>query len=199
MATLRESDVIAGVVLVELVAHGDARGRFVETYRREWFADQPCGEMVQASRSDKAAGSLVGLHYHRFQSDYWQIVAGVARVVLHDLRAGSPTEHHTLELDLAGDDDPPRGLLIPPGVAHGFAALSDLTLYYLVDHYYNPDDELGVAYDDPEIGANWKVTDPVVSPRDLANPPRAGLPAALVPEFSSRSQAVRPQGVPDRL
>jgi dTDP-4-dehydrorhamnose 3,5-epimerase len=60
-------------------------------------------------------------------------------------------------------------------VAHGFAALSDLTLTYLVDGYYDPADELGVAWDDPEVGADWGVPDPVLSGRDRANPRRADL------------------------
>ena len=74
---------------------------------------------------------------------------GTARVVLHDLRVGSPTEGATMSLDLEGTED--RGLFIPPGVAHGFASLTDVLLWYLVDNYYNPADELGVAWDDPEI------------------------------------------------
>jgi dTDP-4-dehydrorhamnose 3,5-epimerase len=57
-------------------------------------------------------------------------------------------------------------------VAHGFAALTDLMITYLVDSYYNPEDELGVAWDDPEIGADWGVADPILSARDQANPRR---------------------------
>jgi dTDP-4-dehydrorhamnose 3,5-epimerase len=60
-------------------------------------------------------------------------------------------------------------------VAHGFASLSELTLTYLVDSYYNPEDELGVAWDDPAIGADWGVAEPVLSARDLANPQRAAI------------------------
>ncbi len=59
-------------------------------------------------------------------------------------------------------------MFIPPGVAHGFAALSDMTITYLVDGYYNPADELGVAWDDPDIGADWGLTDPILSTRDQA-------------------------------
>ncbi len=107
----------------------------METYRRSWF---PLGrEMVQGNRSEKEAGALVGLHYHLHQSDYWYVLRGMARVVLHDLRTGSPTDGATLSIDLDGDHD--RGLFIPPGVAHGFASLTDLTLWYLVDNYYNPE------------------------------------------------------------
>ena len=68
-------------------------------------------------------------------------------------------------------------MFIPPGVAHGFASLTDLLLWYLVDNYYNPDDELGVAWDDPEIGADWGVDAPVLSARDQSNPRRADVDA----------------------
>ena len=66
---------------------------------------------------------------------------GNARVVLHDLREGGPTDGATLELDLSGDNH--MGVFIPPGVAHGFAAITDTVITYLVDGYYNPADELG--------------------------------------------------------
>ena len=80
------STAIDDVIVVEPEAHGDARGRFVETYRRTWF---PLGrEMVQGNRSEKQAGAVVGLHYHLHQADYWYLLRGRARVVLHDLRAG---------------------------------------------------------------------------------------------------------------
>jgi len=183
VTTVNESDQIAGVFVVEPASHGDARGRFVETYRRSWF---PAGrEMVQSNRSDKAAGALVGLHYHLHQADYWYFTRGQARVVLHDLRVGSPTEGRTQVLDM-GDADG-RGVFIPPGVAHGFAALSDLTITYLVDQYYNPADELGLLWDDPAVGADWGVADPVLSNRDRANPGRSELPADRIPYAGLRT------------
>jgi dTDP-4-dehydrorhamnose 3,5-epimerase len=183
MATVTESEVITGVWLVEPDAHGDERGRFVETYRRSWF---PQGrEMVQANRSDKREGSLVGLHYHLHQADYWYVPTGRALVVLHDLRQASPTEGATLSLEIG--DRAEIGVFIPPGVAHGFAALTDLTITYLVDQYYNADDELGVAWDDPEIGADWQLADPVVSKRDQTNPRRSQLPAGRTPYFGLRT------------
>jgi len=131
MPQIVPSTVIADVVVVEPDSHGDPRGRFVETYRRSWF---PLGrEMVQGNRSEKQAGAVVGLHYHLHQADYWYVLRGRARVVLHDLRVGSPTDGATLTLDLDGEED--RGLFIPPGVAHGFASQRDLLLWYLVDGY----------------------------------------------------------------
>ena len=62
------------------------------------------------------------------------------------------------------------GLYIPPGVAHGFAALTDVTLVYLLDRYFDGSDEYGVAWDDPEIAADWGIMNPVLSARDRANP-----------------------------
>lgn len=183
MASVVESDVIAGVFLVEPKVFPDERGRFVETYRREWF---PMGrEMVQANRSEKQAGALVGLHYHLHQADYWYLLRGRARVVLHDLREGSTSDGATLVIELDGEVE--RGVFIPPGVAHGFVALTDLTLTYLVDQYYNPEDELGVAWDDPDIAADWGVDDPVVSERDRTNPRRADVPAGRRPYAGLRT------------
>jgi dTDP-4-dehydrorhamnose 3,5-epimerase len=174
---------IQDVLLVEPEVHGDDRGRFIETYRRQWL---PLGrEMVQANRSEKAAGAVVGLHYHLHQADYWYVLRGRARVVLHDLREGSPTDGVTEVLDLDGSED--RGLFIPPGVAHGFASLTDVLLWYLVDGYYNPADELGLAWDDPALGIDWGIGDPVLSARDQANPRRADITPALRPRAGLRT------------
>ncbi len=188
MAEITESDVISGVYIADPALFGDDRGVFVETYRREWF---PQGrEMIQANRADRQQGCVVGLHYHLHQADYWYVPFGRARVVLHDLRAGGPTDGATLTLDLGARPDGShdhRGVFIPPGVAHGFAALTDMTITYLVDGYYNPDDELGVAWDDPAVGADWGVGDPILSKRDQTNPARADLEPALRPHFGLRT------------
>ncbi len=183
MAEVRESDVIAGVHVVQPSIHGDARGRFIETYRREWIPG--AREMLQSNRADRQAGSIVGLHYHLHQADYWYVPVGTARVVLHDLREGGPTDGATHTLELSGDNH--LGVYIPPGVAHGFGAVTDMVITYLVDGYYNPADELGVAWDDPAIGADWGVTDPTLSDRDSKNPMRADLPAGRRPYWPMRT------------
>jgi dTDP-4-dehydrorhamnose 3,5-epimerase len=177
MPVLTPSPVIDGVVVVTPDVHGDNRGRFIETFRKEWIPDG--AEMVQANRADRKAGALVGLHYHRFQADYWYVPFGRALVVLHDLRASSSTDGATLSLEI-GDHDH-RGVYIPPGVAHGFWALTDMTITYLVDHYYNPADELGVAWDDPELGITWPNRNPELSQRDRTNPKRSEIPPELRP------------------
>jgi len=187
MATVTESDRIAGVYLVEPTRFGDERGYFIETYRREWF---PQGrEMVQGNRGNRIAGCLVGLHYHLHQADYWYVPFGHARVVLHDLRQGSPTDGATLCLDLGevdGGENNHLGVFIPPGVAHGFASLSDMAITYLVDGYYNPADELGVAWDDPAVDADWGVVDPILSERDRTNPRRGDIEPMWQPHYRLR-------------
>ena len=188
MATIRESDVIAGVRIVEPQMHGDERGIFIETYRREWF---PQGrEMIQGNRGDRTQGSVVGLHYHLHQADYWYVPMGACRVVLHDLRQGSPTDGATQVIDLGKRSDGShdhRGVFIPPGVAHGFAALTDMTITYLVDGYYNPTDELGLMWNDPAVQADWGVESPILSKRDQANPTRDGIDPQFRPHFGLRS------------
>ncbi len=183
MPRVTQSERIAGVHIVEPTIHGDQRGLFIETYRREWF---PQGrEMIQGNRSNKQAGAIVGLHYHMHQADYWYTPVGTIRVVLHDLRVGAPTEGATLSLDISGENH--IGVYIPPGVAHGFAALTDVVMTYLVDGYYNPADELGVAWNDPRIDADWGVSDPILSDRDTSNPLRADIPIEKMPIWPMRT------------
>ncbi len=188
MAEVTESEAIAGVYLVEPKIFGDDRGFFVETFRREWIPG--AREMIQANRGDRVAGCLVGLHYHLHQADYWYVPEGTARVVLHDLRQGSPTDGNTYSFDLGREADGTHkhmGVFIPPGVAHGFASLTDMTITYLVDGYYNPADELGVAWDDPEIGGVWGVDDPIMSERDQKNPNRVAIEPQWQPHFALRT------------
>ncbi len=160
---------IEGVRTIPLTSHADERGSLTEIYRQAWL--EPPRPMVQANLSVSAAGVLRGLHFHREQADLWVVVSGSAFVGLFDLRTGSPTEGRSAELELS--DGPERvGLYIPPGVAHGFLALTELSLLYLVDRAYTGDDELGLAWDDPAIGIAWPlpVTGPIVSERDRSNP-----------------------------
>ena len=72
-------------------------------------------------------------------------------------------------------------------MAHGFAALTDATITYLVDNYYNPNDELGVAWDDPEIGADWGIENPILSDRDQNNPYKKSIPQAAQPRSGLRN------------
>jgi dTDP-4-dehydrorhamnose 3,5-epimerase len=95
-------------------------------------------------------------------------MAGRIRVCLHDMRTESTTFGVTQSIDMPGDAS--LGIYIPPGVAHGFSALEDSTLTYLVDRYFDASDEFGVAWNDPTIAFDWGVTDPILSDRDQQNP-----------------------------
>jgi dTDP-4-dehydrorhamnose 3,5-epimerase len=180
MAQVNESGVIAGVYVVEPDVYGDDRGRFVETYRRQWIPD--AHEMIQSNRADRSAGSLVGLHYHLHQADYWYVPFGRAFVALHDLRDGSPSDGRSQTFEIGEHDH--RGIYIPRGVAHGFYAMTALTITYLVDGYYDPLDELGVAWDDPALAITWPDTAPVCSRRDQTNPKRSEIPDFQRPRYS---------------
>ncbi len=160
------------MVAVDLTSHADERGSVSEVYRGSWLpGTRP---IVQANLSVSRPGVLRGLHFHREQCDYWVPVAGAAFVGLYDLRRGSPTEGIKAELRI-GDDDR-RALLIPPGVAHGFYAESNLRLLYFVDAYFTGEDEFGLAWDDPEVGIQWPTREPLLSERDRSNPVLQGLP-----------------------
>jgi dTDP-4-dehydrorhamnose 3,5-epimerase len=189
MPLIAESEEIKDVVLVHLDAHKDNRGMFLETYRRQWL---PLGrEMVQGNRADRIAGSVVGLHYHLHQADYWYIPFGACRIVLHDIREGSPTYGNTLTIDVGAVITEPEfihlGVFIPPGVAHGFVALTDMTITYMVDNFYNSNDELGILWSDLEIKADWMYRKPNLSARDMQNPLIKDIPPHLKPHYGSRT------------
>lgn len=168
MTANRDHDLgIEGVRLIPLSPHPDARGSFVEIYRREWL-HRP-DQVVQANLSISREGVLRGLHFHRRQHDYWCVLSGTAFIALYDLRAGSPTESSKAELTIREGEER-FGLLVPPGVAHGLFAETPTLLLYLVDAYFTGEDEHGLAWDDPQLGVRWPRADPILSERDRSNP-----------------------------
>lgn len=170
---------IEGVKVADLIVRRDERGQFIETFRKEWFPERTW-QVIQTNRSDSVAGVLRGLHYHHRQVDYWYVPAGQIRVGLADLRPWSPTYLHSATIELG--DTNPVGLYIPMGVAHGFVALTNATLTYLVDNYYDGNDELGVAWNDPDLNVAWGVEAPLLSPRDAQNLPLRQIPAHTLPQ-----------------
>ena len=162
---------IDGVVLRPLSLLSDDRGSFSEAFRSEWFPGVP--GFVQGNLSRSRRGVVRGLHYHLRQFDLWVPLAGWLFVGLHDLRAGSPTAGETQTFTLAADE--PDVVLIPPGVAHGFQALEDAALLYLVSEAYDGTDELGFRYDDPGAAVPWPLPEVVVSDRDRDAPPLAAV------------------------
>jgi dTDP-4-dehydrorhamnose 3,5-epimerase len=179
MPQIQESNLIKDVQIITLQIFGDERGRFVETFRQEWFPRRTW-DIVQVNRSESIAGVVRGLHYHFHQVDYWLVAAGKIRAALYDMRPDSPTQGATQTIEMGGEQQ--LGLFIPIGVAHGFASLSEATLIYVVDNYYDSTDEHGVAWNDPDIAMPWGVESPLISPRDAANPLLKDIPLEKRPQ-----------------
>jgi dTDP-4-dehydrorhamnose 3,5-epimerase len=178
LSPIQPSEQIRGVYTVPIKTYEDERGRFMETFRREWFP-WVNWDKLQSNRSDSKAGVLRGLHYHHKQIDYWYAVSGRIRVGLADLRPTSETYMVTETLEIG--DNHQVGVFVPIGVAHGFLALTDCTLMYLVNNYYDGGDEYGVAWNDPDIRLMWGGTTPRLSPRDAKNPLLKDIPAEVLP------------------
>lgn len=178
MTEIIASEQITGVKFTQLKIFGDERGRFMETFRKDWFPERTW-EIFQSNRSDSKAGVLRGLHYHFQQVDYWHVPSGRVRVGLADLRPSSPTYGASQVLEIG--DHNQMGVFIPIGVAHGFLTLTDATVTYLVDQYYNGNDEFGVAWNDPILAVAWGVVDPILSGRDQQNPLLRDIKPAHLP------------------
>ena len=171
-----------GVVLLEPQVHGDERGFFVETFSREAWAEHGVDvEFVQHNHSRSGKGILRGLHFQTEpgQAKLLRCARGAILDVAVDLRRGSPTygqwEGHVL------DDERHRQLFVPVGFAHGFVVLSEVAdVCYLVSSYYDPATEAGIAWDDPDVGVEWGVEDPILSERDR-NAPRLAEIADTLP------------------
>lgn len=171
---------IRDVFTVKITPYGDDRGKFMETFRREWFP-QVSWDKMQSNRSESIAGVLRGLHYHFHQIDYWYVVSGTIRAGLVDLRPSSPTYLQSATIDMGETNN--IGLFIPVGVAHGFSALTHCTLIYIVNNYYDGGkDEYGVAWNDPQANIDWGLTDPLISGRDQTNPLIKDVPPDVMPE-----------------
>lgn len=151
--------------------------------------------MIQSNLSFSRAGVIRGMHFHRSQADYWVVLDGRAFVALYDVRAGSPTEGglETFTIDAAVAR---RGIFIPPGVAHGFCAITDVSLQYMVDAYYTGSDEYGFAWNDPEAAVPWPIERPITSARDASAPPLADVRQEVprfVPDPGSALEPADPQ------
>jgi dTDP-4-dehydrorhamnose 3,5-epimerase len=171
-----------GLVLLEPVVHGDERGFMVESFSRDAWAQLGVDvEFVQHNHSRSAKGTLRGIHFQTEpgQAKLIRCPRGEILDVAVDLRRGSPTygqwEAHVL------DDVKHRQLFVPVGFGHGFVVLSDVAdVAYLVSSLYDPETEAGIAWDDPDVGVEWQVADPLLSERDK-NAPRLSEVADELP------------------
>jgi dTDP-4-dehydrorhamnose 3,5-epimerase len=166
------STTLSGLMLLEPDVVADPRGFFLETFSRRRYQELGVpDDFVQDNQSRSNAGTIRGLHFqdHPGQAKLVRVARGRIWDVVVDIRRSSPTfgRHEAFELD----DVAHRQLYVPIGFAHGFCVLSELAdVAYRVSSYYNPEAERGVAWDDPTLGIDWPVTEPILSERDRQLP-----------------------------
>ncbi len=152
---------IEGVYVIETEVFGDERGYFMETYQKEVFKKAGINsEFVQDNQSRSKKGVLRGLHfqYTQPQGKLVRVIKGEVFDVAVDLRKDSPTYGKWEGVVLSEDNK--KQFYIPEGFAHGFVVLSDIAEFtYKCTDFYNPDDEGGIKWDDPEIGIKWPIDD----------------------------------------
>lgn len=162
------------VKILEPDVFGDHRGWFMETWSQKKLAELGINlTFVQDNQSFTAKkGTLRGIH---FQNGEWsqaklvRVVAGAVIDVAVDLRKGSPTYLQWVGVELSAENK--RQLLIPRGFGHGFVTLTDdVEFVYKVDNDYNKESDRSIRFDDPQIGVDWGVSDPVLSDKDKNAP-----------------------------
>jgi len=178
--------VLPGMLLIEPGVFDDKRGFFLETWNRENYLDTgfPDVDFVQDNHSRSAMGVLRGLHFQREypQGKLVQVMRGKVFDVSVDIRVGSPAFGRWAGFELS--DANHHQLWIPPGFAHGFCVLSDTVDFcYKCTNYYHPEDEAGIAWDDPEIGIEWPLQDVLLSDKDRQHPELSGIPAGYLPVY----------------
>lgn len=152
---------IEGLLIVEPQVFKDGRGHFFEAFSERDFQILTGRNLhfVQDNESESCYGVIRGLHFQQppyAQSKLVRVVKGKVLDVALDLREGSPTFGRHLALELSGDNY--RQLFIPQGFAHGFAVLSDSAVFqYKCDNYYAPSSEGAIAWNDPDLGIDWKL------------------------------------------
>lgn len=151
---------IPGVVIIEPRLFPDARGYFFESFSKREFEEKVGKiEFVQDNESKSSYGVLRGLHFQKppyAQSKLVRVVKGAVLDVAVDIRKGSPTFGQHVAVELTEDNH--RQFFIPRGFAHGFAVLTDEVIFqYKCDNFYAPASEGAIAWDDPDLGIDWRV------------------------------------------
>lgn len=176
---------IPEVVIVQSEVHRDARGFFAETYRTETFREAGINTLfVQDNHSHSIRGSLRGLHgqVRSPQGKLVGVVKGTVFDVAVDIRAGSPTFGRWVGIRLSEENH--RQLYIPRGFLHGFCVLSESADFqYKCDNYYDPDDQLRIRWDDPQIGIEWPVDTPLLSEADQKAPCLEEIDKSILPVY----------------
>lgn len=164
---------IEGLLLIEPNIFRDERGYFLESYNDGRYHETGIPELfVQDNVSVSKKGVIRGLHYQAPPFDQGKLVSVLRGRVIDvavDIRTGSPTYGKHVAVELSADNH--KQFWIPAGFAHGFVALEDDTVFaYKCTNVYSKDHDRGIRYNDPALGIDWNVTDPIVSEKDKLHP-----------------------------
>lgn len=166
---------ITGVIIIEPRLFSDERGYFFESFNQKEFEKKVCKTVfVQDNESKSSYGVIRGLHYQKppfAQSKLVRVIKGAVLDVAVDIRKGSPTFGHHVAVELTEDNH--RQFFIPRGFAHGFSVLSeDVVFQYKCDNFYAPQYEGAIAWNDPDLGIDWRipVEKVVLSEKDKVHP-----------------------------
>ena len=156
-------------VIIEPKVFGDSRGFFLEAWHKEKYEDAGIkGSFVQDNRSRSSRNVLRGLHFQKTkpQGKLVSVIRGEVYDVAVDLRQDSDTFGQYVGVLLSGEKN--NQLYVPPGFAHGFCVLSDYAdFHYKCTDFYDPKDEGGIIWNDPDIAIDWPITSPLLSEKDI--------------------------------
>lgn len=176
---------LPGVLLIEPKVFGDARGWFTETFHEGRYRERGITlPFVQDNLSRSSRGILRGMHLQQPnpQGKLVWVPDGAVFDVALDVRVGSPNFGQWVGFELSAENH--RQLWIPPGFAHGFVVTSETCLFaYKCTALYAPQDELGVAWDDPDVGITWPLQDVVLSAKDKVHARLKDIDPAKLPKF----------------
>ena len=178
---------LPGVVVLSPRVFRDPRGFFMETWNKERYAEAglPAG-FVQDNLSESRRGVLRGLHYQHpaAQGKLLQVLHGEIYDVAVDIRRGSPTFGQWVGVVLSSDNQ--RQIYVPEGFAHGFVVTSDTALFsYKCTNLYRPQNEGTVLWNDPDLGIDWPIAEPILSAKDEAGLRLKEIPADRLPAFDA--------------
>jgi dTDP-4-dehydrorhamnose 3,5-epimerase len=176
---------LPGVLLVRPRVFRDSRGSFLESWHGDRYARAGIpATFVQDNAASSRRGVIRGLHYQypEPQGKLVMVLLGTVLDVVVDIRQGSPAFGKWLGAELSSENG--HQLWIPEGFAHGYAVLSDSAVVaYKCTRSYNPAGDAAIRYNDPALGIDWGVVDPILSDRDLAAPLLSDVPLDCLPRL----------------
>ena len=181
------SSVLPDIIIIEPDIYKDARGHFLETYQTQRYLDHGIPDrFLQDNISDSGKGVLRGLHYQlgRPQGKLIWVVLGEVFDVVVDIRRGSPTFGKWMGMTLSSKEY--QQVYVPKGFAHGFCVTSEKALLvYKCTDYYAPAEERGIRWNDPTLGIQWPIEEPILSEKDGGYPDFENVSVNDLPMFES--------------